>query len=407
MRNESKFNIEFSELFYTIKNLHEEGCVFQYFDDLIYDGRKITIGNKELLHFANCSYLGLEKYPSLIKGAIDAVQQYGTQNSMSRAMLSSPLYKKLENYLSIVFPGHQAVYPTTTLTHCSALPLLIQKDDAIILDAYVHNSVRMASQLCSANGTFVVMSKHNDMDHVKYLTYRLKKEGYKNIWYCCDGLYSIHGNFCDVAGLQQLLNEQKDLYAYIDDAHSVGWYGKNGSGFVIGKHGLHEKMIVVVSFAKSMAASGAALISMDKDIVNYLKFTGQTMIFSGPILPSVLGAIIASFELHLSSSIISMQNELKELIRHFRNKSKEFGLPITTKDETPIQLLRIGNANDTNKILKKLLEKGFFAMTASYPAIEKGEEGIRITITRHLSKNDISNFLEYLKYLLFQVMSRN
>jgi 7-keto-8-aminopelargonate synthetase-like enzyme len=114
-----------------------------------------------------------------------------------------------------MFPGHQAVFPTTTLTHCSALPLLIHEKDAIILDAYVHNSVRMASQLCKANGTFVLLSRHNDMEYVKYLIYRLKKEGYRNIWYCADGIYSIHGNLCNVDGLKKLLDENDDFYAYV------------------------------------------------------------------------------------------------------------------------------------------------------------------------------------------------
>src|SRR3972149_4442568 len=303
------FGLELSDLYFSIKNLQEKGCVFQYYEDFEYDGRKITINNRELIHFSNCSYLGLEKHPNLIKEAVEAVERYGTQNSMSRAMSSSPLYKILEDNLGNMFPGYQAVFPTTTLAHCSAMPLLIRENDAIILDAYVHNSVRMASQLCKADGTFVVIAKHNDMEHVKYLTYRLKKDGFRNIWYCADGIYSMHGDFCDVEGLYKLLDIEDNLYAYIDDAHGLGWYGKNGCGYVIGKYGLHEKSMVVVSFAKSMAASGGAIISTDKNLIDYLKLTGQTMIFSGPIQPAVLGALIASVKLHLSNELLNLQNE--------------------------------------------------------------------------------------------------
>lgn len=118
-------------------------------------------------------------------------------------MFSSPLYKELEELLTGIFPGHHIIAQTVTLAHCGVLPLLINEADAIILDAYVHNSVRMASELCRAKGTFVVVAKHNNMEHVKYLAYRLKKEGKRNIWYCADGIYSIHGNLCDVKGLQK------------------------------------------------------------------------------------------------------------------------------------------------------------------------------------------------------------
>jgi 7-keto-8-aminopelargonate synthetase-like enzyme len=394
------FNIELNELYNVVKHLQNNACAFQYHTGNSYNGREVTINNKELIHFANCSYLGLETHPELVEGSIRAIRQYGTQNSMSRAILSSPLYDELHNTLKEVFPGHHSVFPTTTLAHCSVLPLLIGNKDAIILDAYVHNSVRMASDLCKARGTFVLLSKHNDMEHVRYLVYRLKKEGYRNIWYCADGIYSIHGNLCDVEGLHKLLNEENNLFAYVDDAHGTGWCGKNGSGYVLGKYGLHEKMIVTVSFAKSIASSGACVIVPDKTISEYISLTGQTMIFSGPLQPAVLGAVIASLKLHLTNEIITFQEELVGLIQYMRKRSLELELPIVTKNETPIQLLRIGNMEKTYTILMGLIEEGFYPMTAGYPAIAKGEEGIRITITRHLTRSDIDRFLISVKKLI-------
>jgi len=312
-------------------------------------------------------------------------------------MLSSPLYSELEDLLGKVFPGHTLVAQTVTLAHCSVLPLLISDKDAIILDAYVHNSVRMASQLCKANGTFILVSRHNDMEHVRYLVYRLKKEGYRNIWYCADGIYSIHGNLCDVKGLHRLLDEEENFYAYVDDAHGTGWCGKNGSGYVIGTYGLHEKMIVTESFAKSLAACGGGIVIPDRIMAEYINLCGQTMIFSGPLQPATLGALIASIKLHLSEKIIGIQSELMDLIVYFRNRSTELGLPIVTVDSTPIQLLRIGNMDKLYNILKNMMIGGYFPGTASYPAIAKGEDGIRITITRHLTKKDINGFLECLK----------
>lgn len=396
----NNFNIEIPELFYTINHLREEGCAFQYSQDTISNGRTVTVNSKELLHFASCSYLGLEKHPLLVKGLMDAAGKYGTQTPSSRAMISSPLYKELEENLSKIFPGYQIVTQTVTLAHCSVLPLLIGEKDAIIMDAYAHNSIRMAGQLCRANGTFIINSKHNDMEHVKYLIYRLKKEGYRNIWYCGDGIYSIHGNLCDVEGLQKLLDAEDNFYAYIDDAHGTGWCGKNGSGYVIGTYGLHKKMIVIESFAKSMATSGGGIIVPNKELADYIRYTGQTMIFSGPIQPAILGALVACTKLHLTNEITKMQQELVDLISHFREKSKELKLPIVTKDNTPIQLLRIGGIENTFKVLTKLIVKGFLPMTAGYPAIAKGEEGIRITITRHLTKSDINGFLESIKEIL-------
>ncbi|MBN2481040.1 MAG: aminotransferase class I/II-fold pyridoxal phosphate-dependent enzyme [Bacteroidales bacterium] len=394
------FNVEISDLYQTVKHLQENGCAFQYFEDPGFNGRTITVNNKKLLHFASCSYLGLETHPLLIDASVEAVSRYGTQTPSSRAMLSSPLYRELEEHLKLVFPGHVIVTQTVTLAHCSVLPLLIGEKDAIILDGYVHNSVRMASQLCKANGTFIIISRHNDMEHVRYLIYRLKKEGYRNIWYCADGIYSIHGNFCDVGGLRKLLDEEDNFYAYVDDAHGTGWCGRNGSGYVIGSYGLHEKMIVVESFAKSMVSSGGGIVVPDRIIADYIRLTGQTMIFSGPIQPAVLGSLVACVKLHLTPEITVLQNELRDLIRHLREKSKELGLPVVTKDETPIQLLRIGSMEKTYRVLQGMIKRGYYPMTAGYPAIAKGDEGIRITVTRHLTKEDIDGFLASIKELI-------
>ena len=171
----NSFNVEPSDLYFSAMQLREKGCVFQYIEDRKFNGRKVIIDNKELLYFASCSYLGLETHPDLIEGAIEATRYFGTQTPSSRAVLSSPLYKEVENLLKKIFPGFQIVTQTVTLGHFSVLPLLIEAGDAIILDAYVHNSVRMASQQCRANGTPVFLAKHNNLEHVKYLIYRLKK----------------------------------------------------------------------------------------------------------------------------------------------------------------------------------------------------------------------------------------
>jgi 7-keto-8-aminopelargonate synthetase-like enzyme len=389
----NSFNVNSNKFFKSIQQLQQDGRYFQYFTDEYYSGRTVNVNGQELVHFANCSYLGLDNHPRLIEGAIKAITNYGVQNSMSRAILSSPLYKELETLLSRIFPAHQIVCQTVTLGHCAAIPAIIGQNDAIILDAYVHNSVRMASQLCKANGNMVLVSKHNDMEHVKYLMYRLKKDGYKNIWYFADGLYSMHGDFCDVEGIHKLLDDEESFYAYVDDAHSTGCYGKNGCGYVIGNFGLHPKMIVMHSLNKSFGVAGACLVVPDRELAEIIKMTGQTMIFSGPIQPGNLGGLIASAKLHLSSELPKYQNELKDLILYFRECNEALGLPIITKDISPIQLIRIGNLNKTLEILNNLYKSGFLVSAVMPPAVPESDTGIRISFTRHILKSDIKKLL--------------
>lgn len=393
----NKFNIEPNELYHCFKEFQNTGCGGVYFEDKEYDGRSIHINSKKLLNMANCSYLGLEKHPFLIESAIEAIRLYGTQNSVSRSLFSSPLFIELENNLKEIFNGYPIVYGSTTLAHYAALPLLAKENDALILDAFVHNSVRTASQVCKSNGAFVIVTRHNDMEYLRYMVKRLKKEGYKKIWYCADGIYSIHGDLCNVKALNQLLDEEENFYAYVDDAHGIGWCGKNGCGYVIGNYGLHNKMIVAGSLSKSVAAAGGFLIVPDKNLADYLKLTGHTFIFSIPMPPASLGAITASLKLHLSDEIIQYQKELRDLILYFKKTCKDLSIPVETEDVTPIQLIKLGENETVLKVQKALNNEGYFTSSAIYPAVNKGEGGLRISLTRHLTNNDIDNFLSCLK----------
>ena len=393
MKIEEMLNKEQLLVYNYAKLLKEKNSVFQYIEDESFNGRFFTINGKKYLHFANCSYMGLEKNPMLIEESIKALRNYGTQTSNSRGTISLPLYKKIEDLLPEIFPGNHVITKTVTLGHFSVLPLLIQENDAIIIDAYVHNSIRMASETCRAKGTLILPSKHNDMDHVQYLIKRLKSEGKNRIWYCADSIYSMHGDFIDIAGLENLLNKEERFFAYIDDAHGTGWYGKKGCGYVFENMNIHPKMIVIESFAKSFASCGGVVVVKNKDISDVIRMTGQTMLFSGPLQPSVLGAIIGSIKVHLSSEFTSMQNELIKLIQHFRTTCLKLEIPIISSFESPIQLIKIGDVHKTIQVLKKLLEKGFFTTSAVYPAVAEGDSGIRVSLTRHLKNKDIENFL--------------
>ncbi len=388
-----------SPLFDTLVELRDKGCFYQYAEDTEINGRTMDINGRKLLNFANCSYLGLEIHPLLKEGAIQATKTYGTLFAYSRAIVSSKLYIQLEDLLNQIYPGYIVVAPTTTLGHCSTFPLLIQKEDAIILDTFAHNSMFMASQLCKANGTFEVMCKHNDMEHLKYLIHRLKKDKYKNIWYCADGVYSMQGDLAPLKEIKKILDEEEQFYSIIDDAHGVTWTGKYGSGYALGDHDLHPKMIVAASLAKSFGSCGVTIVFPNKEWAELVRSLGHGLVYSGPISPPILGAAIASAKLHLSDELVTMQNELMCLIKYYRRKSIELGLPLKTKYEVPIQMFNIGNQDKTCKILEELMAGGYFATGVLYPAVPECDSGLRISITLHHKKEDLDCLLIYLKKL--------
>src|SRR5262245_10175395 len=89
------------------------GLIMPSTDDVPYVGRKVQIDGCTLLNFGSCSYLGLEQRAELKRGAISAIEQYGTQFSYSRAYLELPLYRQLEDAISAVTGGFAMIAPST------------------------------------------------------------------------------------------------------------------------------------------------------------------------------------------------------------------------------------------------------------------------------------------------------
>jgi len=365
-------------------------------------GRYVHINGKKKLYFANCSYLGLETDSRLIEAAKQAASNYGIILSNSRAFLSSPLYKELESYINKIIPGHSIITTTTSLGHCSTLPAIIDKDDLIILDFHVHNSVKMGANLCAINGTDIkYLRSHNDMEYLRRMVDDPENDNYKRIWFLGDGIYSMQGEFLDLKGLKKVLNYKENLFAYIDDAHGFGWIGKNGSGYITeDSEEIHLKIISAVSMCKSFGTSGGIITFPNKELKDRVNTIGQTQIFSAPITNPVLGASIASAKLFLTDELSVMQGELLELILYFRKRCKESQIPLKTKSITPIQFIEIGDSVEVYKLGVYLLEKGIYCSLAVYPAVRRKHGGFRVSISRHLKKEDIDYLVTTLEELI-------
>lgn len=388
------------QIYQLLKQAEDLGLGYLKADPDINTGRTVSIGGKQRLNFANCSYLGLDTDPRVKQGAIDAITKYGIMMANSRAYFSSYLYSELKELMQMILPGHLSITPTTTLAHYSNLPVLIQPDDLIIADIHAHNSVQTTAKICVAAGTkMIYLRRHNDMEYLEKMISKPEYEG-KTIWFLGDGLYSMQGEFVDLAGLKKLLSRHPNVYAYLDDAHGFGWTGEHGAGFVMGERTLHPQIIAVASMWKSFGAYGGITSFPDENLGTRLRHIGATQIFSAPLPSSSLGAAIASAKIHLSGEITQYQNELREKITYFKTKCGDYTIPLKTKAVSPIQFIQIGTNKEVYDVNIALFKRGIYCTSAVYPAMPKKRGGMRISISRHLEYKDIDYLLENLADVL-------
>ena len=364
-------------------------------EDAILNGRTIKIRGRDIVNFSSCSYLGLEMNESIKNGAIEAIKKFGTQFSSSRAYLSLSLYRELENLLSLMFEMPVIASPTTTLGHFSNIPVLVSPDDLVIMDAKLHASVQMALQLIKARGGKIEVVRHNRIDMLEDIILN-NKDKYNKIWYMADGVYSMYGDYSPVEDLMELLDRQEQLHLYFDDAHGMSWTGKNGTGYVRSKMKRHERLYLTTSLNKAFASGGGALIFPNEEARRRVRNCGSTMIFSGPMQPSSLGAGIASAEIHLSNEIYSLQEQLQNRITYFHDLAKKLNLPLISDSNSPIKFIGVGKPGVGYSMVRRLMDKGYFVNLSIFPSVSYNNTGLRIPITNLHSLDDIESLLNHI-----------
>ncbi len=380
------------------------GIVMLQSEDEQLDGRHLEICGQRRLSFSSCSYLGLELDPRLIDATVDAVRRYGTQFSASRTYVSAPAYRELEALLEEIFGGPVLTAPSTTLAHLTVLPVLVGERDALLLDHQVHESVQMVASLLESQGTRVDRVRHSCIDRIDARVRELAASC-ERVWYCCDGVYSMLGDYAPIPELLELLRAHEQLHLYIDDAHGIGWSGPHGSGSVVGRLSSRERVFVAASLNKSFAAAGGAVVFPSARLRDRVRMRGGPTRYSGPIQPPMLGAALASAKIHLSDELPTLQEELRERIRLRNRLAAELRLPLVSNDETPLGYIGLGSPRLAQKLAEYLLAAGVYTNVASFPAVPANRSGLRFTVTRRHSLADVRELLERTAELLPRVLA--
>jgi 7-keto-8-aminopelargonate synthetase-like enzyme len=78
-----------------------------------------------VIDFVRCSYLGLDNHPSIVAGAIAAIEAHHSVHwSCARTRLNFDLMGELEQTLSEMFGAHVIAFLTVMLANLGALPIL-------------------------------------------------------------------------------------------------------------------------------------------------------------------------------------------------------------------------------------------------------------------------------------------
>ena len=329
---------------------------------------EVVINGKPVIMIGSNNYLGLTSHPRVKEAAIKAIEKYGSGCAGSRFLNGNlEIHEELETKLARFFRKEAAlVFATGYQTNLGTISALIGRNDIAILDKYNHASIIDGCRLSFGQ---VKKYRHNDMKDLEKVLEGIKGKGKLII---VDGVFSMEGDIADLPSIVKLAKAY-GARVMVDDAHGVGVLGGGGRGTA--EHfGLENEVdLIMGTYSKSLAAIGG-FIAGSRDVVNFIKHTGRSMIFSASLPPALVASVSTALD------IIEEQPQLRAQLWKNTHKMlrgfKELGFDTGTS-ETPIVPIIIGDSIKTFEMCKLLFENGVFVNPIVSPATPPGRELLR------------------------------
>ncbi|WP_375167023.1 aminotransferase class I/II-fold pyridoxal phosphate-dependent enzyme [Bradyrhizobium brasilense] len=360
-------------------------------------GRAFALGTgplddrREIIDFVRCSYLGLDNHPVIVAGSIEAIEAHRSLHwSCARTRLNFDFLGELEVNLSEMFRARVIAFSTVMLANLGAMPILASgaltggAKPVVAFDRHAHLSLAYHKPVV-ADETQVETIAHNDIDALESLCRK-----HTVVAYVCDGVYSMGGN----APIKELreLQDRYNLFLYIDDAHGISLFGRQGEGFARTQFPeiLGDRTIIAASLAKGFGASGGMLMlgTAEQEAL----FRRYSIPYAFSVAPNLaaVGAALGSCKIHRSAELGERQRQLEQRIKVFDGR-------IATAEQgssLPIRMVSIGSEAKATAVGRELLDAGFYTSVIFFPTVAQGNAGVRVCVTADHDAGDIERLCD-------------
>ncbi|KAI1382726.1 putative aminotransferase [Hypoxylon trugodes] len=240
----------------------------------------------------------------------------------------------------------------------------------------------------------------------------LIKQGKRCVLVAVESVYSMDGDVCPLQELIDVADEvfqgQDNIKFFVDEAHSTGVFGPNGSGLVR-ELGLESRVAVRVhTFGKAIGATGACILGHKTIKSALLNFARSTTFTTAPSFPFV-AAIKAGYNLLQSEEGRQSMDRLQHIAQLFYKtltthplwqKARNEGIlwvPLADGWESRSFLTHIVPIWTRQKYLYwlyfHLLSSGYCTWPIEHPVVAPGQGRIRMTVHAANTEAQIENFV--------------
>jgi 8-amino-7-oxononanoate synthase len=330
------------------------------------------------------NYLGLTGDERVRRGALDALNRYGTGLTGSRFLNgTTDLHLELEHELAQWLGTEAAlVFTTGHQANLGAIGTLLAPGDTVVVDAADHASILDGCLLSRAK---MRPFRHNRLDLLEKQLLRAREDGGGRL-VVVDGVFSMEG---DIAPLTQIaaLCAEHGARLMVDEAHALGVLGARGAG-ASELLGVEDRVdLRMATFSKSLASCGG-VIAGPAEVIEFLRIQSRPFMFTASGVPAAVGATLAAVRICRSAEGPDLFARVLENARYLQRGLHELGFRVGrptrladgTEVLTPIVPVEVHDDWKAAFLWKALYEAGVFVNVALHPAVPPSGALLRTSV---------------------------
>lgn len=333
-----------------------------------------VIKGRQTILLGTYNYMGMTFDPDVIAAGKEAFDKFGSGTNGSRALNGTfHDHMEVEQALRDFYGMSGAiVFSTGYQANLGVISAIAGRGEYIILDADSHASIYDG---CAMGNAEIVRFRHNSVEDLDKRLGRLPKDPGKLV--VLEGVYSMLG---DIAPLKEMVAVAKKHGAMVlvDEAHSMGFFGRNGRG-VYEDQGLEDEVdFVIGTFSKSVGTVGGFCVSNHPKF-EILRFICRPYIFTASLPPAVVASATASIRklIHAKDKRERLWANTHQL--HTGLKALGFRLPTETAESAIVAVL-LDDQDQAVRMWQGLLEAGLYVNVARPPATPTGTYLLRCSV---------------------------
>ena len=366
-------------------------------------GPVVEMEGRETIMLGSNNYLGLTGDERVKQAARDALDEYGTGVTGSRLLNgTTPIHVELEERLAGFMNTEDAiVFATGYQSNVGCLQAILGPNDTVIADTGDHASILDGVKL---SGAKMRPFRHNQMDKLEKMLQRATSDG-GGVLVVVDGVYSMEGDLCDMPRVVEL-SKHYGARLMVDEAHGVGVLGARGAG-ATELFGLEDQVdLRMGTFSKSLASCGG-FIAGDREVIDFLRISSRSFIFSASGVPAAVGAALEAVKIceaegpALFKKLLDNADYLREGLKDLGLKVIEPGLmPDGSVATTPVVPVVVGDDWKAVVIWKALFDAGVYTNVAIHPAVPPSGALLRTSLMATHEKEHLDDALAIFKKVI-------